>query len=90
MGVNKSHRDYLSIQHLRALHGELVETLDSCDDLGESAGRDGGRDCDGGGRSRYSSLWRGGGGKGDTARVTKQELRLIEVIRSISELVGGT
>lgn len=69
--------------HLRALHAELVAILQSDTNTAKSGG---------GGVGAVVSYASTTGTRsllgGDAARAAKQELRLIEILRSISELVS--
>lgn len=84
----KQHKKYLSMSHLRALYSELVATLEDCT-AASGAGGAGAR-TGAAAPAAPASVTTSTVSGVDAARVVKQELRLVEILRAIAELVRGT
>ena len=86
-------QEYLSILNLRRLHGQLVAALDYHDNS-PAAGPEAMSSISSASGSDGSSRYRGGrgggsvGGKWTPMEIAKQEAQLVEIIRSIAELVS--
>lgn len=74
----KQHKKYLSMSHLRALYDELVATLEDVSAAGTPAA-----DATAAAGSSATSPVSGV----DAVKLAKQELRIVEILRSMAELV---
>ena len=92
----KQHKKYLSMSHLRKLYGELVATLEDASAGGTAAAAAAASAAAAAAAAAApaapaapsSSATNPVSGV-DAAKVAKQELRLVEILRSIAELVRG-